>query len=296
MTILKSFDVASLLISSNIEADKVLTYDPEGFYVELEEVEYLGYIYTSVSNANMGKQPDISSSFWNPARPANTTAIFDDYISTISMNIESDIVLEFDADDVTLIAFNQLYGASISIKLIDKNTNEESYSNFIDLREYEEPHDIYDYFFDFPKVERKTSYLEKLPMFYGQTLHITITKTDKACVGFLRFGQGRNLGCTQTSSTQFREKSGSDLRRINGNLIPIETVGWTEVSFPVKIDKNIKVSNIIKELRNYRARPLVVIADDTGERDEYTVIGIYSEFEMSISNRTSYTLNVFSMD
>lgn len=297
MTILKSFDVETLLTSSNIQADSVATYISTTSYDIDQEVAFDGRIYISMANSNKGNQPDFFPLKWDNDRPSNPVALFDDYPATISTNIDEDIILEFDSDDTTLIALGSLFGETLRLELIDKSTSEIVYTKEIPLFYYDEPQDIYDYFFVFNELEKRVHFIRVLPMYFGCTLRITITKeSNKSEIGFIQFGQARKMGCTLRDTVRFNNKSGIELQRIQGKLIPVETVGYSQLSIPIFVEKLEDIYPIRKELNKYRGKPLVILGDDTGENLAYTMIGIYTEIEESISTHMEYTITVNSMD
>lgn len=298
MTILKSFDVQSLLTYSTIEPDPVPSYINTSSYPVDYEVEYNGKIYVSMGDDNIGNIPEYSPLRWDYDRPANTTALFDDYPSTTSINNSGDIVLEFDNDDANLLALSSLKGSSILIEIIDKTSGVTLYSENKPLIAYNEPQDIYDYFFIFEDPEEISHYIGHLPSYFGSTLRVTISTDTSgvASIGFIQFGTSKNLGCTMRDSVRVSHKSGIELQRIDGKLRPVSTVGYTTMSMPVYIHKLADIHPIRKELTKYRGKPLVVLGDDTGENLAYVMIGMYTEIEESISTYGEYTINVNSMD
>lgn len=298
MTILKSFNVPSLLTYSNIQADAVATYVATNSYAVDAEVEYDGRVYVSMADANEGNQPDISPLKWDDDRPANTTALFDDYPSTVSQNIGEDMVLEFDSDDTTLITLGSLRGTVLKLELIDKNTDEQLHFEEISLFEYEEPQDIYDYFFIFNDVEKKVHHIGGFVPYFGATLRITVTQDGDgvSAIGFIQFGVGKKLGCTVRDTVKFSNRSGVELQRIRGKLTLVETVGSTSLSLPVYIADVNDVYPIRRELAKHSGKPLVVLGDDTGANLAYTIVGVYTEIEESITDHGEYTLNMDSMD
>jgi len=299
MTILKSFDVKSLLTSSTIQVDSVATYSPTGTYAVDVEVQYEGKVYISMADGNIGNQPDISPLKWDYDRPTNDMALFDEYPSTISKNVGKDIVLEFDSDDMTLMALGSLEGDLLTIELIDKATDEELDKREIPLKEYDEPWDIYDYFFIFGDVENRVHYIGNFTPYFGAKLRITITKdseTNNSAIGFIQFGTSKKLGCTVRDTVRFSDRSGVELQRVNGKLIIRDTIGYSQMTLPVFIQRLQDIYPIRKELSKYRGKPIVILGDDTGENLAYVMIGIYTEIEESITTHGEYTITVNSMD
>ena len=299
MTILKSFDTQSLLTFSNIQKDDIPTYDPSETYSVDTEVQYDGKIYISTADGNSGNQPDISPLKWFYDRFTNDTALFDEYPSTISKNINDDIVLEFDSDDMTLLALGSLEGDSIVVELIDRATDISLEKREISLKDYEEPQDIYDFFYIFGEVENRNHYIGSFTPHFGAKLRITIVKdkkTNNSAIGFIQFGTSKKLGCTKRDTISFSERSGVELQRINGKLVVKNTVGFSQMTLPVFIQREEDIYPIRKELAKFRGKPIVILGDDTGENLAYTMIGIYSEIEESIGSYGEYSIVVNSMD
>lgn len=299
MTIVKPYNIQEFLLSSNIQEDSVKIWSSTDIYSVDDEIRFNGKIYISMSDNNQGKQPDISPLRWDYTRPANEVALFDEYPSTISTNQNDDIILEVTSDDATIIALGNLEGNKLKLELTEVGTDTQIEYREINLFEYDEPQDIYDYFFTFPDLEDKRHYIGTFGPYWKSKLKITITKdtsSNNSSIGFIQLGTKKQLGCTVVDTVKFVEKSGIELQRINGKLIPQQTIGYSQLSIPVFIERLQDIYPIRKELSKYKGKPIVILGDDTGENLAYTIIGIYTEIEESISRYGEYTIIVNSMD
>ena len=297
MTILDSFDIEELLLSSNLQSDAVESWIENFAYSMDSKVEYDGKIYISVSENNSGNIPPDSPLKWDYERPSNPKAVFDDYPSTVSTNIDEDIILEFESNDTNILAMGSLGGKEIIIELIDIATGDELETRAIPLYDYSEPQDIYDYFFIFPKLKKRIHYIGLFTPYWGSKLKITIKKDNgSASIGFLKFGIREKIACTILDTVTWRDEADSEIKRIRGKLQPLETVGGTQLSLPFSASIQ-NLYEVRRTLVAYRGKPIVVLGDDTGENLAYTMIGRYSHIEEdSDGYRGKYTMIVNSMD
>lgn len=292
MTKLEKFEIAP--VSNNLPLDDeslwVESRDPP--YAEGEKVVYQKQIYESVSADNSANPTD--SLRWVYVAPSNRWAWEDEFSTTYSVS-STDIVLEFEnINDASVLVFSGVLGESIFIDIFEEN--ELVSSENISLVEYREPMDIWEYYFRFGKSYQRTEYIYKINNFYfNARIKIRITpKEGESRLGFFRIGQLINVGCTQ-AQVQIYKNPLVELKRVQGKLLPIGGEGWKEKRFKLRFNRSIDLEQAIQDLDSGDGKFSVFIGDDTGERQEYSIMGAYNGYTLDVYTRT-VEISIYAVD
>jgi len=150
----------------------------------------------------------------------------------------------------------------------------------------------------FNDLEKVKHLIHWFPPYFGVTLRITIEKDNEnvSAIGFIQFGIPKKLGFTKVKTVRFADRSGIELQRIDGKLIPANTIGYSQLTLPVTVSRLEDIYPIRRELHKYRGKPIVILGDDTGQNLAYVMVGIYTEIEESIGYFGQYDITVNSMD
>lgn len=163
-------------------------------------VRYDGYYWRSLTNANIGNDPEETEGvYWNKWKVSNTYAMLDQKSLTKTTDIGDDIVVEFVRNQIDSLGLGYLETSSIKIEHFDElGAIIDSATQEINFSVNEEVYDLWSYMYApySEKIDRGI-YFPIPPI--GYKVKVTIGQlgsTGQAACGFLIAGEGVDMGET----------------------------------------------------------------------------------------------------
>jgi hypothetical protein len=239
--------------------------------------------YQSLTSSNIGFTPHKNASKWLDLKDNNRWRVFDDSITSSSINansiefsvqttgrIDSVALLNVEAGTVTISAYDSIEGlvyGPITNSLIDTSTVS----------------DWYTYFFE-PINFRSYWYTSSLPLYANLLITIEIRSDgNNAKCGGVVLGTVRDLGLTQYGASvgivDYSVKQRDDF----GNYSVLERSFSRRGTFTVQMPAS-SVDPTVAILSKYRATPCVYIGAD--DYQSSIIYGFYKDFSVDISYPT----------
>jgi hypothetical protein len=187
------FQVSQLISTNAVETypawSAATTYAKDAY------VDYGTYIYQSLVNSNLNKQPNISPTDWILVGPDNTHAMFDNQVSTQTSSTSPLIVTVAPGKVVNSLAFLNLEGSSLSVVMTDGAGGPTVYSSTTSLDDTIIL-DWYMYFFE-EYNPRTEVILTGIPAYTNGRITMTLTGVSPVKIGNFIYGSIYELGKTQ---------------------------------------------------------------------------------------------------
>jgi hypothetical protein len=222
-------------------------------------VRYGNYYYRSLVNDNIGFNPEE----YNATNPSNDKAkwvkwgvsnkfsMLDTSSTTVSKNINNDIVVEFQRNLIDTLVLGQLTTSNITIEHYDSDdTLLDNHTQVIEFGASDEVVDLWSYIYKPYSMTINRSIKIDLPPI-GYKIKVTISEhpiLNYSSCGFLVGGESLNMGCTsfdidfnyQSYSSTDTDKFGTTtiIKRNIQDLVDFETT--IESSSLKKVEREIK--------------------------------------------------------
>lgn len=243
-------------------------------------------IYQSLQASNTNHPPATSPTWWILKGPDNTTAAFDQQISTVSTKVGSmsfivkpgqvfDALSMINVDSIIAeIAVNDPVAGIVFTKTVGLSG--------------EEVYDWYQYFFSDPLLKRTQMVVYGIPQYAAAVVSIKLTGDPAAIVSVASviFGAMENLGLTQYGAQagiiDYSVKSTDEF----GVVTFVKRNFSKRLSAQVWIE-NFKLNRAMRSLYTIRATPVVWIgAEDPRFEEALIFYGFYKEFSTDLSYPT----------
>ena len=284
----------AILTSSNILENDYPVWSAATTYALGDRVIVISThsVYESVQASNLNHNPTTDTTtpptWWVRVGATNKWKMFDKVVNDASTNadtIEFDLTitgkansltfLNFDADEITIIANDPIDG--------------EVYNKTFNLNQTSGINNWYSYFFE-PITKVTDISINDLPSYSNMTISVIIDNTGSvASCGECIVGVQRQIGTTQMGASlgiiDYSVKKTDDF----GNFTVLERAFSKRLDMTVWIDNN-ELDEVQRLLNLYRATPIVYIACD-----KYTstlIYGFYRDFETVVSYPMLSLLNI----
>lgn len=245
------------------------------------QVQYNRSRYQSLQASNTGRQPDNNPTWWARLGPANNWAMFDDQVSTQTVQTTGPLrvalqtgamdalaVLGVDADRVRLVVQDGAGGPVVYDQ--EQGMAAEAVTSW------------FDYFFNDPTYRRTQALFSGIPPFGSSVATLTFSSGSPVKVGHVSYGRLRSLGGLRYGARagikDFSRKDTDDfgvttfVRRANSKYL----TGTLEVEKPA-------INQVHNLLTSLTATPVVWIgSDDVYYSDTLLVFGFFRDFYASI--------------
>jgi hypothetical protein len=276
---------ASQIVSTNaVETypawSSATTYAKDAF------VDYGTFIYQSLVNSNLNKQPDISPADWLLIGPDNTHAMFDNQVSTQTTSTSPLNVTINPGRAINSAAFINLTGTQLVVTMTDGAGGPTVYTKTENL-DGSIVEDWYDYFFG--EFDQRTDVvLTDLPSYINGRISMSLTGTGSVKIGLFTYGTVYTLGLTQYGAssgiTDYSVKQTDDF----GNTTFVQRAYSKRMEASLFVE-NIQLNKTQKILTDVRATPCVWIGSQDSRFNPLIVFGFYKQFSTTI-NYPTYSL------
>lgn len=249
-------------------------------------VDYLTHYYISLTNTNVGNNPETSTTNWAFVGPDNVHAMFDGQISTETTKATSPLIVTISPGIVNSIALLGLTGQSVSVVMRDGGASPPVYSRTVDL-EGSIILDWYMYFFE-PFEQLSEVVLTDLPPYSNGQITMTLSSGGNVAIGELLVGTVYALGensLEQGASIGIIDYSRKDTDIDTGLTTFVQRAYSKRMSGQFLIE-NGSISGVQKILSSIRAVPSVYIGSEDTDYSALIVYGFYRDFSIDIAYPT----------
>jgi hypothetical protein len=276
---------ASQIVSTNA-VETYPTWSSATTYAKDAFVDYGTFIYQSLVNSNLNKQPDISPADWLLIGPDNVHAMFDNQVSTQTTSTSPLNVTVNPGRAINSAAFINLTGTQLVVTMTDGAGGPTVYTRTENL-DGSVVEDWYDYFFG--EFDQKTDVvLTDLPSYINGRISMSLTGTGSVKIGLFTYGTVYTLGLTQYGAssgiTDYSVKQTDDF----GNTTFVQRAYSKRMEASLFVE-NIQLNKTQKILTDVRATPCVWIGSQDSRFNPLIVFGFYKQFSTTI-NYPTYSL------
>jgi hypothetical protein len=294
MTKLKKIDMQEKETFSSLE--NIYEDWVEGQSYDFEaRVVYQDGVYVSGKDGNTAIPTDTLS--WIFEKPSNRTGLYDNYPTTISKSTQ-EIVLKYEnLNIISMLILSNIVGSTLYITL-KKSNGDIVLEREVDLVEYREPTDYWQYCFLFGETTTIKDWIEQIETVeIGLSLEIKIVPNGEgvASIGFLAVGRLVRIGCTHTGLTIDKQPIIEVVRDSSGRLIQFGGSGWKKYNFTLSYNSSQELYESMKDFDEKDGELTIFIGDDIGEILIYTVIGVYMGYSIDVVKGT-LAFSVFTVD
>jgi len=266
----------SILLSSTIAEDEYSAWSSGTTYALGDYSIKNHRIWKSVQATNLNHDPETNISWWADQGPTLRWAMFDEGVSTLSIN-PLEITVELEPGRIDSLALFNLDAAEVQVEMVAGVDT--VFSETYNMISTEGVIDLYTYFFE-PIVALDTLIVTSLPVFGEGVLTVTMTKStgDVQC-GVLVVGQKAHIGKMQyrprISINDYSKKTIDSF----GNTTLIKKSFSKKLSTTLEIE-NTSVDRVYKQLQELRSTPVVWVSDT--QYTSMSVYGYYANFDIEI--------------
>lgn len=273
------FQTSHLLSSNAVETTPA--WSAATTYAKGALVDYGTYVYESLVNSNLNKQPDVSPNDWVVLRPDNIHAMFDTEVGTRTTSTSPLNVSVKPGASINSLALLDLQATSVTVQLLDAPSGNVVYSKTVDLNLTLIP-DWYAYFFE-PYDVLDTAVLTDIPPYGNCVLNISISNDSSPCaIGACLYGNFTDIGDIQYgASFGIRDYSIKETDEF-GNTIFVKRA-YSKRMEPSVLVRNNRIRYLTKILNEIRATPTVWIGHEDEDYTPLVMFGYYRDYNVDIS-------------
>lgn len=276
--------------SNSIGADSLPYWGVHGSYGLGMRIQRNDKIYTSLSTANIGNNPEDSPIDWYFENPTNQTSFLDGFNNTQSMDTK-DLVFVFNTKDANTVALFGIVGTSVSIELKDSFDDSIVYAKTIELEQWL----IQDWWeYSYPTIIQERKVFFSIPPVLLGEMKITITTNEGlAKCGNLLVGKSQSLGCSQYGATVSLRSNTRRNRNSMGRVFLKKGASWDKIRLPVLIETQ-QVDMVLNVLRSIDGVPTLFVGDERGYGiKSLLVFGFFRDLDVPITvSKVIYNIEI----
>jgi hypothetical protein len=239
--------------------------------------------------ADNTETPGMDANKWQDSGPSNKTAMFDNRISSQTLQTSSDMVVEYaPGQTVTTLALLNVRGFSATVEVFEDSVLTYTHTVYLTL----EP--VLDWFayFTAPSEPLTRAIFSSVPIYYSSLVRITVTGTSTA-IGHCVAGMSYELGEVKYGATSgIIDYSLKETDEEFGGTVFVERDFADENTFAIRIPK-VRLNRVKQLLRSLRATPCLWIGSDEEEYTEsLTTFGWYRSHSVVIEYHDESTLDL----
>lgn len=278
----------SELVSSSVVEDDHPAYSAGATYALGDRVIYEHARYECVQGPSTGNQPDESPLYWAPLGPTNRWLMFDEEVSTQTVD-DLAIVVTIAPGMVDSLAMLNLIGAHINVTVRDGLSGPVIYN-----REYpldgSEVYDWYQYFYQ-PFIEIHEVVISDLPLYGSAHITMTLTGGGQVRIGSMIAGMAFYLGEAQLGASAGIIDYSRKETSATGKTSFAKRKYSKRMSAPLLVE-NYTLNNLFRTLADLRATPCVWIGTEAAGYEPLTIFGFYKDFSIDIEYPTASYCNI----
>lgn len=281
MRLIKPSAMVAAQLVSTTATDAQATWASGTTYASGVQVIRLEGLYQSLQASNTNHPPETSPTWWTRLGPSNRWAMFDDQVSTQTVQttgpmtvvvstgaMDALAVLGVDADSVQLVVRDGAGGPVVFDET--QGMAAEAVTSW------------YEYFFNDPSFRRTQALFKNIPLFGASVATLTFASGSPVKVGHVAFGRMKSLGGIRFGARagikDFSRKDTDDF----GNTTFVKRAFSKYITGSLEVEK-VALNQVQNLLSTLRATPVVWVgSDDPYYSDTLMVFGFYRDFYCSI--------------
>ena len=294
MKLIKPITYAETQLISTTATETYATWTIGTTYAALVYVQYGTRIYQSLVAGNVGNQPDTNPTKWLDYSPDNKHAMFDTQVSTQTTKATSLTSVLKPGAVFNSLAFLNLLGTSLNVKVQTDVGGTEVYNRTISLDDTIII-DWYTYFFE-PYDFKTEVVLTDIPPYIAGTVTMVLSAPsgNTVAIGAMLPGTVYNIGGTQYGATVGIRDYSVKNTDAYGNTTFVQRAYSKRMEATVYVDASTLNFNY-KLLTDLRSIPSVWIGSDSDALKPLIVFGYYRDFNVNIQYPT-YSLCTLSIE
>lgn len=291
MKVIQPVDITSGMVTSSSATETVALWSSTTTYSQDQRVRYGDFVYVSLQNSNLDKQPDTNPTWWLRYGPSNRWAMFDTSNSTKTVATSPlTVTVNFTNTIINSLAFFGLSGTSLTVKIVDTQTNNTVFDQTYNLDDTIIT-DWYTYFFE-PYDFREDLLVLKIPPYSNTAVIVTLSSgSANVEIGTMIAGNLITLGGTQygvnVGIKDYSVKETDDF----GDTTFIRRAYSKRMSASVFV-YNSDLRYVHKVLTDLRAVPAVWIGSEDSRYEPTVLYGFYKDFSTEISYPDASIMNI----
>ncbi len=244
-----------------------------------------GRIYQSRTGGNLNFPPASNPLKWADVGPDNTSAAFDDQVSTSATGATS-LTYTLATGIIDALALINVAATTARLVVRDGPGGAVFFDESAGM-DGSTVTDWYQYFFSDPLLQRTQIVFDGIPPFGSSSATITITGTGAVSVGHIAFGRVAELGDAAYGATAGITDYSTKTTDAFGVITFVRRAFSKRMTARLTIN-NLQLNRIQRLLYDLRATPCVWIGADDPQFDEpLTVFGYYRDFSTDIAYPTT---------
>lgn len=248
-------------------------------------------VYQSAADGNEGHQPDASPDDWVRVGPTNRWALFDGSASTLSAS-ENGFEIAFQPGEaVDSLAFFEVQGTSITVKMTIEPDNEVVFQRTIPLLNDAMIVDWYTYFFE-PFDFIRDGVIKGLPPYgSGATIYVSVEGGGEVGVGEIVTGTLTEIGETERGA-KHGIRDYSQVKEDTFGNVYLQQGAWAKRGdFSIFVDKA-RLRYVSRTLTDLRGTPIVIIGSDDPDYEPLIIFGFIKEWLNAIDYPSKSLINL----
>lgn len=270
-------------VSSNVAEDTNSVWHNAFTYALGDVVYYVDTnihgVYKSLAGSNIGNIPSSSPTQWQFLYNDNRWAMFDNGVSTLTVNASSIDVVVKPAGRVESVGLINVTAATARLKITD-TTDGVVYDQTVPLISTSGITDLYAYMFE--PIARLNDYLfTGLPIYYNPTVELILTDAgNTVSIGGAIYGQSKDVGSTQYGASVGIQDYSIKSTDVFGNY-SITQRSFSKTGSFTLFTPNTLIDELEVLLETYRATPILYSGSDSYASS--LILGFYKTFSIVIS-------------
>lgn len=281
MKVIKPVTIDAAVLASSTATEAYAAYSPATTYALGDRVTLAstGKVYECIQAPSTGNAPDANALWWAIAGPSNRMAMFDDEVSTQTVQV-SPLSIVLKPGYTNSLALFGLEGATLDVVVRDGAAGPVVYSKTINL-DGTIIADWYQYFFE-PSVQLGEVVLTDLPPYGAAHIAVTLSGPGNVKCGMLTVGTAYPLGDTRYgASAGIIDYSRKDTSATGATTF-VRRRFSKRMSAPLML-QNAQLNKVQRVLADLRATPCAWIGTDAQGFEPLTVFGFYRDFSIDIA-------------
>jgi hypothetical protein len=278
------------MVTSSSATETVALWSSTTTYSQDQRVRYGDFVYVSLQNSNLNKQPDTNPTWWIRYGPSNRWAMFDTSNSTKTVAASPlTVTVNFTNTVIDSLAFFGLSGTSLTVEIVDTQTNNTIFNQTYGLDDTIIT-DWYTYFFA-PYNLREDLFILNIPPYGNTAVTVTLSSGSNVGIGTMIAGNLIQIGATQYGVNigikDYSVKETNDF----GDITFVRRAYSKRMSASVFV-YNSDLRRVHKVLTDLRAVPAVWIGSEDSKYEPTVLYGFYKDFTTEISYPDASIMNI----
>lgn len=285
MKVVKPIVITDAVLLSTTATETYAEYDPLATYALGDRVTLAATkkIYECIQAPSTGKVPDANPLWWMAYGPTNQSAMFDDSISTQTVQA-GPLTVTLKPGYVNSLALLNLVGTTLQVDILNGAAGPNVYSKTISL-DGTTLADWYQYFFE-PSVQLGDVVLTDLPPYGDAHITIAITGAGAVACGQCSLGTFYTLGDTEHGATAgIADYSRKDTTTAGATTL-VKGKYSKRMSARLQLPTG-QINKVQRVLADLRATPCAWVGgDDITTYAPLVVWGFYRDFSIDVAYPT----------